>query len=76
MTVRFRNGGAADWEAVKPNPDRGEDRVANRRGYDSGAELADYWKHFDLAPTRATSSSIASSTAFLPFDAAPLWSLG
>jgi hypothetical protein len=31
-----------------------EDRVANRGDYDSGAELADYLKHHDLAPPRAT----------------------
>jgi hypothetical protein len=75
MTERFRNGGGANWQIAEPNPDRSEDRVANRRGHDSVAELADYWKHPDLARPRATSSSIASNTAFLPLDAAPLWSL-
>jgi hypothetical protein len=63
MTERFRNGGA-NWWIAEPNRDRCKDRVANRRGYDSGAELADYLKHPDLAPPRATSSSIASNTAF------------
>jgi hypothetical protein len=41
MTERFRNGGGANWQIAEPNPDRSEDHVAVRRGYDSGAELAD-----------------------------------
>jgi hypothetical protein len=63
MTERFRNGGA-NWWIAEPNRDRSEDRVANRCGYASGAEFADYLKHHDLALPRATSSSIASNTAF------------
>jgi hypothetical protein len=46
MTERFQNGGA-NWWIAELNRDRSEDRVANRRGYDSGAEFADYLKHPD-----------------------------
>jgi hypothetical protein len=74
MTERFRNGGA-NWWIAEPNRDRSEDRVANRRGYDSGAELAAYLKRHDLAQARATSCSTASNATLLPFDAAPQWSL-
>jgi hypothetical protein len=67
MTERFRNGGA-NWWIAEPNRDRSEDRVANRRGYDSGAKRADYLKHHDLAPHQAR---LRRTPAFLPFDAAP-----
>jgi hypothetical protein len=42
MTERFRNCVGADWQIAEPDPDRSEDRVADRRGSDGGAELADY----------------------------------
>ena len=67
MTERFRDGGA-NWWIAELNRDRSEDRVANRRGYDSGAELAAYVKQPDLAPHQAR---LRRTLPFLPFDAAP-----